>query len=173
MLLAACLLSAEATSLTQHGQAHAHGPAESDEDWQDSEDPAGALLGAQLRPIPMSDELEVRSHLFLVIPWWTLLAQLACTELKRRRCDTKILESTRRVRPAAGRVPVDGCAARRVRVAGAARRPAAARGAPAARGGRHRPGASMELGMHVSCTELCRACDVLRCLEAGWPSLPL
>lgn len=32
--------------------------AESDDDWADTEDPAGALLGAQLRPIPMSDELE-------------------------------------------------------------------------------------------------------------------
>ena len=74
VLLAACLLSTEATMLIRHGQAHAHGPAESDEDWQDSEDPAGALLGAQLRPIPMSDELEVRRHLFLVMPWWTPLA---------------------------------------------------------------------------------------------------
>jgi len=32
--------------------------ADSDDDWAETEDPAGALLGAQLRPIPMSDELE-------------------------------------------------------------------------------------------------------------------
>jgi hypothetical protein len=45
------------------------GAAETDEDWQDPEgDPAGALLGAQLRPIPMSDELEVRATLLFYIP---------------------------------------------------------------------------------------------------------
>jgi hypothetical protein len=83
VLLAARLLSAEATILTRHGQAHARGPAESDEDWQDSEDPAGALLGAQLRPIPMSDELEVRSHLAVL---GHALVDTACwTGLRRFR----------------------------------------------------------------------------------------
>ena len=80
VLLAARLLSADATILTRHGQAHARGPAESDEDWQDSEDPAGALLGAQLRPIPMSDELEVRSH---TVALGNAVVGTACWKAKR------------------------------------------------------------------------------------------
>jgi hypothetical protein len=59
----------------------ARGPAESDEDWQDSEDPAGALLGAQLRPIPMSDELEVRSH--SISPGHALVDTACITGLRR------------------------------------------------------------------------------------------